>query len=220
MEVDKAVIKLIVKECCRGIEYDEILQQYSFALMPELQKIWQKIRPELRIIMSGFREEDFSAILTVLTHLQSNFIRVPISDRLLNTDLLPSEILELTINSEKFVMTKMGAFQYLTSTGEGVTLPLKTCFGHDRELITSEGKSLGTIQEVCLRCPSEIHIAASAILLSGYYKNGISSSLWELYGHSERLRINGGNYSALLQIACNMGIGLLSLFTIINSFKR
>lgn len=220
MVEDSSVIGLIVKECCKGIEYDEILKQYSFALMPDCDKKWEILKPDLKRRLGGFSIGNYNEVLSLILRAYPSCNKVFLSQGIEDVQLLPGESLEILTDKENFVLTKMGRNQYLTNSGKGLTFPSQQRFQQGVILNTSEGVDLGLILDINLRTPTQLQNILGHIILTGYYKKKIKPTLWSLYEYSEDIRINSGEPSKILDISRDLGIGILPMMTIINSFLR
>ena len=220
MEADRSIVNLIVKECCKGIEYDEMLEQYSFALHSRCEKRWESLRTEIREISSRFVVDDFNEVLTHLKIAHKKCKTIHLNEGICNRLLLTGESIEVRTSQEIFILVKMGPNQYLSNFGKGMTFRSDQMFEKGIILETSEGIELVTILEVSLRLPTFMHIALGRHMLGTYYKRKIHHSLWDLYYLVEEVRNDPVGSEMILNKTRELGIGVLPMITIINSYNR
>ena len=220
MVEDKSIINLIVKECCRGIEYDEMPKQYSFALMPNCDKRWSSLSSKIKQITRQFIVADFNDVLSQLQNAHSIYNKIHLSKGIHNDMLLPGEVLEIKSDKRVSIFTKMGDCQYLSDSGDCMIFPSNLVFQKGITLQTSEGIDMGNVLEVYLRTPTFMQVVLGEILMPGYYKQKIKFSLWDLYYFAEDARKNPKNCNIILDMAKDFGIGIFPMVNIINSYKN
>lgn len=222
MEENSRILKLIVKECCLPLHFNEEERQFSFPFRYRLKEIWERLKPEIRRLNSEWFLRDFNAALAALDFplIQTDIIAIrEISDN----ELCTGELLELTFKEKSIpeVYIKMGNGQYLNrDTGRGYTISECFEFKVGNVLLTSEGKRLGEIKAIRLHSPTDIHIALGRVFLPGYYRHTVSSSLWSIYEEAlEAVRNNPKDTDCerITQIAIEKGVGVLPLLSILKA---
>lgn len=222
MEENNQILKLIVKECCLPLHFDEQERQFSFPFRYPLDEIWQRLRPKIRQLNSEWFLRDFNAVLATLDFplIQTEIIGI---HEISNDELCNGELLELDFKERNApeIYIKMGGGQYLNrNTGKGYTLSDYTVFKAGNTLVTAEGKKMGEIKAVRLHSPTDIHIALGRVFLSGYYRHTVSSSLWPIYEES-LIAIRNDPKSIdckyITQIAVEKGVGVLPLLSILEA---
>ncbi|MBD5312080.1 MAG: hypothetical protein HDS13_08015 [Bacteroides sp.] len=222
MEENNQILKLIVKECCLPLHFDEQERQFSFPFRHRLNEIWQRLRPKIRQLNSEWFLRDFNATLATV---KFPLIQTEIIDTqyISNDELCNGELLELDFKERNTpeIYIKMGRGQYLNrNTGRGYTLSDYTVFKAGNILLTSEGKELGEIKAVRLHSPTDIHIALGRVFLSGYYRHTVSSSLWPIYEESLTAVHNipkDIDCEHITKIAVEKGVGVLPLLSILEA---
>ena len=133
MEVNNAVLKLIIKECCRSsLLYNDEERQFMFPLKPGLNSIWPEIKSVIHTEHPDFHLSDFNQLLARLCDLRNQYTKIEVRKCTSDTFILTGEILELSLVDE-FIplrLIKMKEGQYLNaSMGKGYT------FGKNIEFI-------------------------------------------------------------------------------------
>lgn len=225
MEADNEILKIIVKECCRPLSYDDERQQYTFPFRPALPDLWNSIRKRIQIIDSTFHTNDFNNALHRIFTLQTLFIEQSLNE-VVDAELLQGEILRVNLIqgfAPMAILIKMKTGQYLdTNTGRGFSLGDRAILQHGSAIITSEGENLGICQSIALLMPTTEHIVMGRVMLGTYYRKQIAASLWPLFniaktvGHANVIE----TCNRLQSMACEMGLGILPLLNIINASIR
>ena len=222
MEENSRILKLIVKECCLPLHFDEEERQFSFPFKYRLNEIWERLKPEIHRLNSEWFLRDFNAALAALAFPlnQTEIIHI---HNIANNELYNGEVIELDFKEKNIpeIYIKMGSGQYLNrDTGTGYTISEFFEFKVGNILLTSEGKRLGEIRAIRLHSPTDIHIALGRIFLTGYYRHTVSSSLWPIYEEASASMLNNPkdiNCERITQIAIKNGIGVLPLLSILKA---
>jgi hypothetical protein len=185
-----------------------------------LDLTWKKLKKDIKECDPDFHLSDFNELLLRLEDLSNQYIRQQ-HKSLSNRHLLNGEVLEIitTDNDKSIKLVKMKSGQYLNChTGFGISFGSNFNFQVEQCLKTSEGKQLGIIKDLYLLLPTVEHIALSRVFIGNFYKNPISTSLWNLYDyiidHRPYETINCGE---ILTNSNELGINSLSLLTILNA---
>ncbi len=218
MHDDLKAVCLIIKECCRQLEFDPGLRQFSFSLKPGCAGKWERMKSELRSLYPGFSRDRFNEVLSGLTGLNMRYAVHHLPGGIADADLLPGETVEITLDKGQLALTKMGQAQYLSTSGRGMTFGSGLRFERDSALRTSEGEALGVIENVALRVPQTIHVCASALVMPQYFRKPVAASLWELYELARRIRQDESGAMPLIEMAEGMGLDIRATLAIINSF--
>lgn len=222
---DNSILKIIIKECCRSLSFDDERQQYSFPLCANLSSHWTNIRRQITTIDSNFHINNFNDSLNRLENLNYLYIEQSLNE-IADADLIQGEMLRVNVAPRRdvaFTLVKMKNGQYLdTTTGTGISLGDKVTLKISEPIITSEGRELGICTSLTMLMPTIEHIVMGRIMLGTYYRRRIATSLWPLYNLSKTA--NYGNAAEtctkVLSLALEMGIGIMPLMNIINSTSR
>lgn len=221
MAANNAVIKRVIKECCRSLSYNDEERQFTFPLNPCISRIWDDIKKEIRTIAPDFHLVDFNQLLIRLCDLHNQCSRIE-TKHIADVSMLPGEVLELSLvdNDYPLRLVKMKKGQYLdVNTGQGYSLGDKCEFLDNHILKTSEGHVLGSIKSMALLSPSCEHIVLSELFIGDYYKNKISDSIWPIYEKvvNDANPRSGKRFSEYLLMSKKMGVSSFSLLNILNA---
>lgn len=183
MAADSAVLKIIVKECCRSLSYNDQERQFSFPLRPDLAAIWQRIMPQVQSLQPEFYRGDFNEALSQLDDLDSRVRRTDLP-AIKDAQLLNGEVLRIALAGGEGAATlvKMKAGQYLhVDTGNGIVLGDEYEFATGKSLVTASGAGMGFCTGVSLLHPAPIHVALSRVFTSRYCTHAVAESIWPVY---------------------------------------
>ena len=222
MAVDNGILKIIVKECCRSLSFDDERQQFTFPFRPALSDLWMVVRNRAHDIDPCFYIDDFNIELHRMEDLSELSIEFPLNE-VYDADLLQGEMLRISMSQGRvpfFTFVKMKNGQYLDcATGRGLSFGDRMSFIVDRPVLTSEGEKLGVCQSLSLLMPTVEHIVMGRVMLGTYYRKRISDSLWPLYNLAKTVNYNNEKNvcKKLLSMASKMGIGIKPFLNIINA---
>lgn len=219
MEVNNAVLKLIIKECCRSLSYDDEERQFSFSLRPSLHRVWERKKNDIWSIQRDFVLDDFNMVLSDIessTEIYSALHLTSLKDK----DLVNGEVLSIGTFGVDIptIIVRMKPGQYLNiSTGKGISFGDRFDFGIGREVVTSEGYNIGVCKVLAILRPTVLSIALSRVFLGRYYLNNIGSSLWPIYDEAiEYLRCYDPiRLGKILNICEDLGVGSFALLNIL-----
>lgn len=225
MAVDKGILKIIIKECCRSLSFDDERQQFTFPFRPALSNLWMVIRNLAHDIDPCFNANDFNIELHRLADLPELSIKLSVNE-VCDMDLMQGEML-LICWDQGYVpfstLIKMKKGQYLDcNTGRGFSLGDYASFKTGKVIITSEGEKLGECMSLSLLMPTVEHVVMGRVMLGPYYRKHISDSLWPLYNLAKTVDYNNAKNvcKKLLSMASQMGIGIKPFLNIINAPVR
>ena len=222
MVVDNGILKIITKECCRSLSFDDERQQFTFPFRSALPDHWIVIRKRVHHIDPCFHLDSFNNELHRLACLSELSIELPINE-ICDKDLMQGEMLRISLAqgyAPVIILIKMKNGQYLdNTTGRGLSLGDYAAFRVSVELLTSEGENLGVCKSISLLMPTPEHTAMGRVMLGSYYRKHISDSLWPLYNLAKTVNFkNSTNVcKELLSLASKMGIGIMPFLNIINA---
>ena len=223
MEVNNAVLKLIIKECCRSsLLYNDEERQFMFPLKPGLNSIWPEIKSVIHTEHPDFHLSDFNQLLARLCDLRNQYTKIEVIKCISDTLILTGEVLELSLvdKSIPLRLIKMKEGQYLNANiGKGYTFGKNIEFINGYPLKTSEGKVLGTIKSIAWLCPSIEHIVLSKLFIGSYYKNKIADSIWPIFDKIVNYNplILNTDLNDFLLMSRKMGINSFTLLNILNA---
>ncbi len=220
--INNSILKIIVKECCRSLSYNDEERQFSFALRQAQYKIWERIKGQLQEIAPDLYLNEFNNILSNLTDAVNRFQRIPFIE-FPDAKIMNGEVLELGVSSGKtIVYVKMEDGQYLdVITGKGYSMGAGCRYKIGNSIVTSEGVDLGRCTSISLRVPQKEHISLSSHFIGAYYKRPISPSLWDIYDKATSIRMTKCPTECaticknLLKMAKESGINSFSLLNIL-----
>ena len=225
MAVDNGILKIITKECCRSLSFDDERQLFSFPFRPALSDLWIDMRKRVHKIDPCFHLDNFNNELHRMASLSELSIELSVNE-IHDVDLMQGEMMRISL-SQGYVpvstLIKMKRGQYLDSTtGRGLSLGDRTSFKVGKEIITSEGEKLGVCKTISLLMPTAEHTAVGRVMLGSYYRKDISDSLWPLYNLAKTVNYNNATLvcKEILSMASKMGIGIMPLLNIINAPVR
>lgn len=96
MEVSNAVLKQIIKECCRSLSYNDEERQFSFPLYPYLDLIWEKLKGVINKDTPDYYLNDFNHLLSKLGDLPNQFNREEYK-KIMDSQLLNGEVIEMIL---------------------------------------------------------------------------------------------------------------------------
>ena len=222
MAVNNTILKIIIKNCCRSLSFDDERQQFAFPFRPTLSEMWGSMRGHIHDIDPTFHIDNFNSVLHRLARLTELSMEQPLYEAV-DVDLLQGEMLRVNLSNggvPMFTLIKMKHGQYLDITsGRGYSLGDKAKLLPGKTIITSEGEELGVCKSITLLMPTAEHIVMGRVMLGAYYRSNIATSLWPLlklaktanYANSKRI------CAKLTSTAKDMGIGIMPLLNIINS---
>lgn len=217
MEVNSTALKIIVKECCRSLSYNDEERQFSFPLCSSLAYVWALNRDIIRQHIPNFTLADFNAVLSQLESPISTQNTIPYTS-LSDSEILNGEVISVKFEDERLFLVKMKTGQYLSATdGVSISFGKQIEFCRGNELVTSEGKSYGKCKEVEIVLPNPYHIALSRVFIGKYYLNKIDNSLWPIYDTAMsylQLR-NNKTLEQIINRCRKSGIGAHSLLYIL-----
>lgn len=220
MEVNNAVLKLIIKECCRSLSYNDEERQFSFSLRPSLHRVWENKKKAIWSIQPDFMLNDFNAVLSNLEFPTDTRNRIYIST-LKDNDIVNGEVLSLEIYGEDMPLKliKMKRGQYLNGlSGVGLSFGDIFEFSIDKDIVSSEGFNLGVCKTISILLPTAYNIVLSRVFLGKYFLNKIGSSLWPIFDEAKEY-INSHDSKRLdniVTISTNLGVGSFALLNILN----
>ena len=222
MAVDNGILKIITKECCSSLSYDDELQQFTFPFRPVLSDLWIVMRKRVRQIDPCFHLDKFNHELHRIAGLSELSIELSVNE-ICDMDLMQSEMLRIGF-AQGYVsvstLIKMRHGQYLDcTTGRSFSLGDCASFKVGTTIMTSEGENLGICQSISLLMPTAEHIAMGRVMLGSYYRKHISDSLWPLYNLAKTVNYSNATIvcKELLSMANKMGIGIKPFLNIINA---
>lgn len=221
MEVNNAVLKLIIKECCRSLSYNDEERQFSFSLRPSLHRVWESKKKEISSIQPDFMLYDFNSVLSNLEFPTNTQNKISISV-LKDNDIVNGEVLSIEIYGEDvpLKLIKMKRGQYLNVlSGMGLSFGDRFEFSVDRNLVTSEGFNQGACKTISILLPSAYNIVLSRVFLGKYFLNNIGSSLWPIYDVAKEYlnTLDSKRLDEIVTISAKLGIGSFALLNILNS---
>lgn len=220
MEVNSAVLKLIVKECCRSLSYNDEERQFSFPLRPSLRRVWECKKKSIREYHPGFTLNDFNEVLSNLEFPTDTRNMISFSS-LKDEEIVNGEVLtvETTGTDTPLRLVKMKRGQYFNvSTGAGLSFGDKFEFCLEKDIVSSEGYSHGICKSISLLLPTAYNIALSRVFLGKYYLNNIGSSLWPIFDEAVEYveSRNSKRLDNILTITTNLGAGSFTLLNILD----
>lgn len=221
MEVSSTVLKIIVKECCRSLSYNDEERQFSFSLRPSLQSIWESKKKAIWSIHPDFMLNDFNAVLSNLEFPIDTQNQISTSG-IKDNDIVNGEVLKIEIYGEDMPLKliKMKPGQYLNVlSGMGVSFGDRFEFTVDKNIVTSEGVNKGVCKTISILLPSVYNIVLSRVFLGKYFLNNIGSSLWPIYDDAKEY-LNSHDTKRLdniVTISTKLGIGSFALLNILKS---
>ena len=222
MAVDNAILKIITKECCCSLWFDDEQRQFIFPFRIGLPDIWITIRRRIHRIDPCFNLNDFNNELRRMSSISELSIELPVSE-ICDADLLPGESLRIKLSqgyTPVSTLVKMKSGQYLDiSTGQGFSLGDCASFNAGAAMVTSEGERLGICNSISLLMPTTEHLVMSRVMLGAYYRKRISDSLWPLHNLAKSVNYDNATNVCreLLSMASKMGVGIKSFLDIINA---
>lgn len=219
MEVSSTVLKIIVKECCRSLSYNDEERQFSFSLRPSLQSIWESKKKAIWSIHPDFMLNDFNTVLSDLEFPSDTDNKISISS-LKDEDLVNGEVLSIEI-SEKDVslrLIKMKRGQYLNVlTGVGYSFGDKYEFCVGRSIVTSEGYNCGVCMSISILLPTSYNVVLSRVFLGKYYLNNIGNSLWPIFDEAKEYLDSRSSkrLDNILNISTTLGVGSFAMLNIL-----
>lgn len=220
MEVSNEVIKLIIKECCRSLSYNDDERQFSFLLRPslQLQNFWGNNKNKIREYNPEFILDDFNEVLRNLESPGNSLERISCTslkdEEIINGEVLIIEILGLD-SCLKIVKMERGQY-FNVNTGTGLSLGDKFEFSIDKNITTSEGVDYGICKSISLLLPTKYDIVLSSVYLGKYYLNNVGDSLWPLYNEITNIDVyNSEDVKNILPKCKSLGIGVFPLFNIL-----
>lgn len=218
MVVSNDAASLIIKECCDGLAFSRQSHKFTFTLKPGCDSIWETLHPRLKSICGIFTLEDFNFHLNEIITLHHSSSRLSLNSAIHISSVNIGETLELCSENEVVTLTKMSRNQFLLENGRGVTFPSTMDFAAGIPIASSEGNVICEPEYVNILMPLQAHIIISTIYLPNYYRKKIAPSLWPLYALSVKVRESRGDCSPLLQMAADMGLGIMETLRVINNF--
>lgn len=221
MEVNNAVLKIIIKECCRSLSYNDQERQFSFSLRPSLHRVWESKKKAIWNIQPDFMLNDFNSVLSSLEFPTDTQNKIPISV-LKDNDIVNGEIMSIEIYGEDkpLKLIKMKRGQYLNvSSGMGLSFGDRFEFSVDKNIVTSEGLNQGVCKTISILLPSSYNIVLSRVFLGKYFLNKIGSSLWPIFDEAmEYLNTRDSKrLDDIVTISNKLGIGAFALLNILKS---
>lgn len=221
MEVNNAVLKLIIKECCRSLSYNDEERQFSFSLRPSLHRVWESNKKAIWSIHPDFMLNDFNSVLSNLELQADTQNKIPASV-LKDNDIVNGEVLSIEIYGEDMPLKliKMKRGQYLNVlSGMGLSFGDKFEFSVDRNIVTSEGFNQGVCKSISILLPSAYHIVLSRVFLGKYFLNNIGSSLWPIFDEAKEYidTHDSKHLDYIMTISTKLGIGSFALLNILKS---
>lgn len=219
MEVSSTVLKIIVKECCRSLSYNDEERQFSFSLRPSLQSIWESKKKAIWSIHPDFMLNDFNAVLLDLEFPSNTDNKISISS-LKDEDLVNGEVLSIVIseNDVSLRIIKMKRGQYLNVlTGVGLSFGDKYEFCVGRSIVTSEGYNCGICKSISILLPTTYNVVLSRVFLGKYFLNNIGNSLWPIFDEAKEY-LDSRNSKCLdniLNISTTLGVGSFAMLNIL-----
>lgn len=218
MVVSNDAARLIIRECCAGLTFSRQTHKFTFTLKPGCDSLWKTLQPRLKSMCGIFTLDDFNSQLNEIITLHHSSSRLSLNSAIHISFVNIGETLELCSENKVIQLTKMSGNQFLSKDGGGFTFPSATYLGAGIPVVSSEGNIISEPDKVNILTPLPIHILISAIFLPKYYKKKVTGSLWTLYALSEKIRESKGDCSPLLQMAADMGLGIMETLRVINSF--
>ena len=96
MVVDNGILKIITKECCRSLSFDDERQQFTFPFRSALPDHWIVIRKRVHHIDPCFHLDSFNNELHRLACLSELSIELPINE-ICDKDLMQGEMLRISL---------------------------------------------------------------------------------------------------------------------------
>lgn len=222
MAVDNSILKIIIKECCRSLSFDDERQLYTFPFRPALSDKWKAIRAHIHVVDPTFCTDNFNNVLNRIARLTVLCLEQTLYE-VVDADLLPGEILRIKL-IKGFVpiltIIKMKHGQYLDiSTGRGYSFGDRVIFQSGLVITTSEGEELGMCQSIALLMPTSEHIVMGRVMMGTYYRKCIATSLWPLFNISKTVTYTNAMdlCNKLTSMSREMGLGIMPLLYIINA---
>lgn len=219
MEVNSAVLKLIVKECCRSLSYNDEERQFSFSLCPSLHRVWESKKTAIWSIQPDFMLIDFNSVLSNLEFPTDTQNKISISslkdNDIVNGEVLSIEILEKNV-SLKLIKMKRG--QYLNVlTGVGLSFGDKFEFCVGKGIVTSEGYNYGVCKSISILLPTTYNVVLSRVFLGKYFLNNIGNSLWPIFDEANEYldSRNPKRLENILKISTILGVGSFALLNLL-----
>lgn len=221
MEVNNAVLKLIIKECCRSLSYNDEERQFSFSLRPSLHRVWESKKKAIWSIQPNFMLNDFNAVLSNLEFPTDTQNKISISS-LRDKDIVNGEVLNIEIYEKDMPLKliKMKRGQYLNiSSGMGLSFGDRSEFSVDQNIVTSEGFNQGICKTISILLPSSYNIVLSRVFLGKYFLNNIGSSLWPIFDVAKEYinTLDSKRLDDIVNISTELGIGSFALLNILRS---
>lgn len=219
MEVNNAVLKLIINECCRSLSYNDEERQFSFSLRPSLHRVWESKKKEIWSIQPDFMLNDFNSALSNLEFPTDSQNKISISI-LKDSEIVNGEVLSVDIYGEDIPLKliKMKRGQYLNVlSGMGLSFGDRFEFSVDRNIVTSEGFNQGVCKAITILLPSAYNIVLSRVFLGKYFLNNIGSSLWPIFDEAKEY-LDSRNSKCLdniLNISTTLGVGSFAMLNIL-----
>lgn len=221
MEVNSTILKLIIKECCRSLSYEDEERRFFFLLRPSLFSVWEDKKETIWKYHPDFTLNDFNLVLSNIKYPTDTQNMITFTS-LRDEEIVNGEVLNIkTLESEypSLLIIKMKRGQYLNVlTGAGLSLGDKSKFCVGKNVVTSEGTNLGKCGAITILLPTLYNIVLSSVFLNGYYRNNIGSSLWPIHDEAIGyiLSRDANRLGNILRISTELGIGTFALFHILN----
>lgn len=221
MEVNNAVLKLIIKECCRSLSYNDEERQFSFSLRPSLHRVWESKKEAMWSIQPDFMLNDFNSVLSNLEFPTDTQNKISFSS-LRDNDIVNGEVLNIEIYGKDMPLKliKMKRGQYLSVlSGMGLSFGDRSEFSVDKNIVTSEGFNQGVCKTISILLPSSYNIVLSRVFLGKYYLNNIGSSLWPIFDEAKEYinTLDSTRLDDIVNISTELGIGSFALLNILKS---
>ncbi|MCD8289986.1 MAG: hypothetical protein LUC91_00610 [Prevotella sp.] len=222
MGVNTKLLKIIVKESCRSLSYNDEERLFSFPLNPCLYDIWKNsLKDKVQRYCANFYLNDYNEILWRLKNAVNQYSMLPLNE-VYDFDLLNGEILECVLRSPNnvFRFVKMERGQYLdVNSGKRFSLGRTFMFNEGGDIITSEGERLGICKSINLLQPSSLHVAIGSVFLRTYFNHRIADSLWNICDKAEEICQNRRACSCgdMLRLSSKLGVSSFPLLNILKA---
>ncbi len=220
MKVSKSLLNTLIKECCRGLEYDSDRRRHTFVLARDIQRAYDNCRSAAAAQGIEFEAFDFNRLTSAIKLIPDAGREVSLNYPLTDADLLPGEVVEIaTPDGDRRRYLKMQALQYVSlSTRQAYTMPADVVFDRGRELTDAEGCHLADMDTVTLWAPDAMSLHVDSALMPGLARRRVADSLWPLAEMAAALGPSDSG-ADLLRAACDCGIGSHTLSLIIEAFQ-